>query len=408
MPTKLFYKGIEQKIITNLSKAKKEVKIAVAWFTNPTLFEIILELSNKEITIELVLCDDRMNFTNPKLNFQRLIDLGVNVRVSKFPNLMHNKFCLIDNRILMNGSYNWTLRAEQFNFENIVISTDKELINDFDEYFNELKEKTKRIVSIPKATFQNYFSQKEIDLELELEKTDKESLEDIEQKENTIYTEEINQSIDKAELLYRNAEHLKCIEFCKNEIQKNPQIPDFHSILAGSYWRTGKNKKLVASAQNAIAINNELYDAYNLLGIGYSRIAGKEQQSIKNYNICLTEFPNEHSFLRNRAISRIHLESDMNLPKRFRDKYKEKANDDLKKIIQIVSNKTVREWTYSELHSRAIAYQLLDKISLALKDIDLSLEKYSKIKDDFELDKNEHLEMKSLQRDLKRLRKASR
>jgi len=408
MTTKLFHNGIEQKIINNLSKAKKDVKIAVAWFTNPTLFDVILELIDKEISIELILCDDRMNFTNPKLNFQKLIDLGVSIRVSIYPYLMHNKFCLIDSSVLINGSYNWTLRAEQFNFENIIISTDKELINDFYNYFEQIKDKTIRIVSIPETTFQNFYSQKEIDLELELEKTDKDSLEDIEQAENTIYTDKIIQSINNAELLYRNAEHAKCIEYCKEKIQNNPQIQQFHLILAHSYWRTDKNKELVSSAQNAIAINNELYDAYNLLGIGYSRIAGKEQQSIKNYNICLTEYPNEHVFLRNRAISQIALESDVNIPKKFRDKYKEKADQDSKKIIDIVSNKNEKEQTYDALYSRAIAYALLDEIGLALKDIDLAIYKYSLILDKFELDKNDYLEMKIMQRKLKRLRKASR
>lgn len=408
MSTKSFYEEIEQKITANLLKAKKDVKIAVAWFTNPAIFELLVELVNKDISIEIILCDDNINFTNPKLNFQRLIDKGVSVRISQFPYLMHNKFCVIDGRILITGSYNWTLRAEQYNFENIIISTDKELINDFEIYFKKITVKTKRIISIPNMTLHSYYSQNEMDFELELEDKNKEDFpEETEQQENIPYTDEVDESIDEAQLLYNNAEHLKCIEFCQKQIRKNPLIPDFHLIIASSYWRTDENKKLIASAQSAIAINNELYDAYNLLGIGYSRITGKEQQSIKNYNICLTEFPDEHSFLRNRAISRINLESDINLPQKFRDNYGLKADEDLKKIIEIVSNKKEKDWTYSELHSRAVAYQFLEKNSLALKDIDLSLKKYSETLDKFELDKNEYLEMKSLQRELIRLLKTS-
>lgn len=405
MPTKLFYKNIEQKILSNLTKAKKEVKIAIAWFTNPILFDVVLKLVDNGINIELVLCDDRINFTNPKLNFQKLIDLGVNVRVSKFPNLMHNKFCVIDNRILINGSYNWTLRAEQFNFENIIITTDKELISDFTIYFNELKDKTNRIISVTKSTFQTYQSVKEMDFEIQLEKSPNSSLVEIEHKEKMIYNDKINKILNEAELIYRNAEHLKCIEYCKKQIREFPEIPDFHLIIASSYWRTNQNKKLVASAQKAIDINNELWDAYNLLGIGYSRIAGKEQQSIKNYNICLTEYPNEHTFLRNRAISNINLESDMNIPKKFRDKYKEKADQDLKKIIQIVTDKTEKEQSFHALHSRAIAYSFLNKISLAIKDINLAFKKYNAIQDKFELDKNEYIEMKEFQRNLKNYKK---
>src|SRR5690554_1311920 len=105
MPTKLFYTEIEQKIIVNLRKAKKNVKIAVAWFTNPSIFEVIMGLVKRDVPVELILCDDRINFKNPKMDFQQLIDLGGVIRISKYPRMMHNKFCIIDSRVLVNGSY---------------------------------------------------------------------------------------------------------------------------------------------------------------------------------------------------------------------------------------------------------------------------------------------------------------
>ena len=36
--------------------------------------------------------------------------------------LMHHKFALIDNQILLNGSFNWTERAVWENCENLVIT----------------------------------------------------------------------------------------------------------------------------------------------------------------------------------------------------------------------------------------------------------------------------------------------
>jgi phosphatidylserine/phosphatidylglycerophosphate/cardiolipin synthase-like enzyme len=34
---------------------------------------------------------------------------------------MHNKFCVINNKILINGFYNWTYYAEDRNRENVLI-----------------------------------------------------------------------------------------------------------------------------------------------------------------------------------------------------------------------------------------------------------------------------------------------
>ncbi|MFK7983327.1 MAG: phospholipase D-like domain-containing protein, partial [Saprospiraceae bacterium] len=49
---------------------------------------------------------------------------------------MHNKFCIIDERILINGSYNWTYYAENKNEENILITDNTEVIH---KYLNEFK-----------------------------------------------------------------------------------------------------------------------------------------------------------------------------------------------------------------------------------------------------------------------------
>lgn len=408
MITKLFYNGIEKKILSNLVNANETVEIAVAWFTNPVIFDLLMELVNRKVSITIILCDDLMNFSNPKVDFQKIIDKGVTIKISKSPKLMHNKFCIIDNRILITGSYNWTLRAEKLNYENIIISTDKQLINEFQNYFQHLLEYTTQVSVISESTFHTILSQKELELELQLKENEIDLNTVTEQKETFENEPEIDLAIDKAELLYLDAKHEECIHFCEKMIKQYPNVAEFHSTMASSYWRLNKNEKLVESAHTAISVDNEMYDAYNLLGIGYSRIKGKEQESVKNYNICLNKYPNEHAFLRNRALSYIWLQNDINIPIKFRNNFKEKANNDLNKIIENLNKIEKQYLRFSELHSRAIAYSQLNKLGLAQKDIDLALHKYSRTTDKFALDKNQLIEMQSLQKELIRIRKASR
>lgn len=40
---KAYFNDIQEVIIVNLKNSKKNIKVAVAWFTNPELFKIILE-----------------------------------------------------------------------------------------------------------------------------------------------------------------------------------------------------------------------------------------------------------------------------------------------------------------------------------------------------------------------------
>lgn len=53
---------------------------------------------------------------------------------------MHNKFCIIDGKSVINGSYNWTYYAENRNKENILIITNEDLMQSFYAEFEKLKE----------------------------------------------------------------------------------------------------------------------------------------------------------------------------------------------------------------------------------------------------------------------------
>jgi len=51
---------------------------------------------------------------------------------------MHNKFAIIDNRILLTGSYNWTFSANHRNDENLMVINDPVVISRYQNYFEKL------------------------------------------------------------------------------------------------------------------------------------------------------------------------------------------------------------------------------------------------------------------------------
>lgn len=404
MITKLFHKKLAKKVLTNLANSKSDVKIAVEWFTNPVFYKTLIKLNENGVKIELIVSDDKMNFTHPKINFQKLIDLGVKIRVSQSPNLMHNNFCIIDERLVVTGTYTWTLRAELYNFENIIVSNDKELINDYLDCFANVTENTTEITEVEKFSFSTVTSQEEIDFEFGLEGTPQriEIVTDAKPKVKAKkHSKETLEQINKAEMLYLTGKHQDCIEFCGIMLIENDQVEEIYILLAKAYWRAGNTKSLISTAKKAQELNSELYQAYNLLGIGYSK-DGKEQLSSKNFNICIKKFPKDHIFVRNRAIAAIDLESDPDIPVKFRNKYKIKADADLEKIIEIINELKEEELDCYQKYSRAFAYSQLGKLSLARKDIKEAIEMYGEITDKLKKDKNEFTEMKKLLSQLKK------
>lgn len=52
---------------------------------------------------------------------------------------MHDKFCVIDNQVVLHGSYNWSKNAECKNDETLQITEDTKLATKFSVQFMKLR-----------------------------------------------------------------------------------------------------------------------------------------------------------------------------------------------------------------------------------------------------------------------------
>ena len=57
------------------------------------------------------------------------------VRVGSNPWLMHHKVMIVDGRIVVTGSYNWSWSAENRNDENLIVIMDEDIAREFEEEF---------------------------------------------------------------------------------------------------------------------------------------------------------------------------------------------------------------------------------------------------------------------------------
>jgi hypothetical protein len=147
------FQNIRKSILREVEKANKSIKVAVYWFTNQELFELLLEKQKEGIQVELIIHNDYINNRETGLPFQKFIEAGGKFYFSDEENPMHNKFCIIDGQVLINGSYNWTYYAESKNRENVlIIKAEKEVIEAFDTEFSVLIELLKPLQSINRLT----------------------------------------------------------------------------------------------------------------------------------------------------------------------------------------------------------------------------------------------------------------
>jgi len=147
------FQNIRNYILGEIEKANKSLKVAVYWFTNHELFDILYQKQLNGVQCELIIHNDYINNRDTGLPFQKFIDAGGKFYFSDEENPMHNKFCIIDNEVLINGSYNWTYYAESKNRENILIIKDENnVVKAFETEFLQLIELMKPLNSIARLT----------------------------------------------------------------------------------------------------------------------------------------------------------------------------------------------------------------------------------------------------------------
>ena len=135
-----YFDAIGQEIEKNILSAQKTIKIAMAWFTNYDIFKALKEkLQNSRVEIVLVTNNDLINNGGYCLDLNELIHDGLRVYLYDYPEMIHHKFCIIDDEIVMTGSYNWTFFSEAINRENLlVIRGNEKVIQDYTKEFEYL------------------------------------------------------------------------------------------------------------------------------------------------------------------------------------------------------------------------------------------------------------------------------
>ncbi|UZP04421.1 hypothetical protein JW813_05280 [Clostridium botulinum] len=132
------FKEVQDKLVSELQKAKYIILAAVAWITDETVYNVLKMKKESGVTVKLIISDDDTN-KNSGLNYN-IFETYKMPKFGKFRyNIMHNKFCIIDLKTVLEGSYNWTKSAD-YHKEHFVVINSYENAEIFANRFIELRE----------------------------------------------------------------------------------------------------------------------------------------------------------------------------------------------------------------------------------------------------------------------------
>ena len=110
---------VETAITDEIDSARESVRVQAYSFTNPLIVQALADARLRGVDVIVIL--DKSNRYQKSSAADIAGGLGVPVLIDDRHAIAHNKVMIIDGRIVITGSYNFSRAAEKSNAENIVI-----------------------------------------------------------------------------------------------------------------------------------------------------------------------------------------------------------------------------------------------------------------------------------------------
>ena len=122
--------GVARRLVTLVRGAQQSVDFLAYSFTRDDLADAMIERSRAGVSVRGVFESEQVD-SNRGTEFNRLRQAQIPVFRDQLPGQMHHKVLIIDRRVVVFGSYNFSINAETQNDENVMIVTDPDLAAQF-------------------------------------------------------------------------------------------------------------------------------------------------------------------------------------------------------------------------------------------------------------------------------------
>ena len=106
------------------------------YLTSREIAQELVKAKDRKVIVRIVL--DKSQETQNYSKSRYLIKRDFEVKYHTGSGLMHNKFAIIDGKVLITGSFNWTDSAEHYNYENAIFISDPETIKKYQQKFDKI------------------------------------------------------------------------------------------------------------------------------------------------------------------------------------------------------------------------------------------------------------------------------
>ena len=131
----------DEHVIQAINSANNSIDIAMYSFTLDEIGEAVVKAKQRGVRVRVVVEKQQVSKYS---EYWRMIENNVSVFNDTNSGFMHDKFAVIDGKIVLTGSYNWTKHATYSNNENLIIINSKEVASEYEQEFERIYSEAKQ------------------------------------------------------------------------------------------------------------------------------------------------------------------------------------------------------------------------------------------------------------------------
>ena len=115
--------GCTEAVVTELGNAKTSVLVQAYSFTSTPIAKALLDAHKRGVKVQVIL--DKSQRTEKYSSADFVQHAGIATYIDAKHAIAHNKVMIIDGKVVITGSFNFTKAAEEKNAENLLVIRDK-------------------------------------------------------------------------------------------------------------------------------------------------------------------------------------------------------------------------------------------------------------------------------------------
>jgi phosphatidylserine/phosphatidylglycerophosphate/cardiolipin synthase-like enzyme len=131
-------RSIKESLLKECESVASTMDVAVREITSPDMANALLKAKGRGVKVRVIADSKQAKMKSSQITY--LINQGIPVKVlrGKDHGVMNHRFVILDAKKVVTGSFDWSEASEKWNYENIAIIKDSDVVASYQKEFDRL------------------------------------------------------------------------------------------------------------------------------------------------------------------------------------------------------------------------------------------------------------------------------